>query len=603
MRSSVGNALRGVPPDSVGNALRGVPRPAGRRRYPPHGTPRRAFPTDGMRGHSAHKRIVGFSWAIRAGVLAAILSLVGAPAPAQETGADDASDTAKKSSAQAAAELTLAQERVEKKYKEFEKVLARMVELTASTDPKRAALLRKAVARSKERLIGAQFEKLIDLLKQDRLANAVGNQRAVELDLNALLQLLLSEQRGQRLKDERQRIKEQIRRINELINREQEIQNRTANGADAKRLAEGQGKVAQEAKKLAQAMRDDAGSAEPIDAPKGDQSDPADEKTDHERKPSDRGGEQTPSPKPKDEKGQQGQKGRQGQPDSDDQPQDQDQNQDQDQPQDLARKRVEAAQQKMEQARLKLEKAQREGAIPDQEQAIRELEKAKAELEEILRQLREEEVERTLAMLEARFRRMLQAQIEVYEGTRRLDRVAASDRGRNDEIEAGRLSRKEASIVTDVEIAQTLLRDEGSAVAFAEAVSQMREDMRQVVDWLAQAKVDETCQGVEQDVIAALEEMIEALRKAQKDQERKKQRQQQGEPQDPPLIDAIAELKMIRALQMRVNTRTKRYNKLVEGDDLGQADKPELIQALERLAERESRIFRATRDIVTGKNQ
>ncbi|HUY34732.1 MAG TPA: hypothetical protein VMV69_18450 [Pirellulales bacterium] len=556
-----------------------------------------------MRGHSAHKRIVGFSWAIRAGVLAAILSLVGAPAPAQETGADDASDTAKKSSAQAAAELTLAQERVEKKYKEFEKVLARMVELTASTDPKRAALLRKAVARSKERLIGAQFEKLIDLLKQDRLANAVGNQRAVELDLNALLQLLLSEQRGQRLKDERQRIKEQIRRINELINREQEIQNRTANGADAKRLAEGQGKVAQEAKKLAQAMRDDAGSAEPIDAPKGDQSDPADEKTDHERKPSDRGGEQTPSPKPKDEKGQQGQKGRQGQPDSDDQPQDQDQNQDQDQPQDLARKRVEAAQQKMEQARLKLEKAQREGAIPDQEQAIRELEKAKAELEEILRQLREEEVERTLAMLEARFRRMLQAQIEVYEGTRRLDRVAASDRGRNDEIEAGRLSRKEASIVTDVEIAQTLLRDEGSAVAFAEAVSQMREDMRQVVDWLAQAKVDETCQGVEQDVIAALEEMIEALRKAQKDQERKKQRQQQGEPQDPPLIDAIAELKMIRALQMRVNTRTKRYNKLVEGDDLGQADKPELIQALERLAERESRIFRATRDIVTGKNQ
>ena len=147
--------------------------------------------------------------------------------------------------------------------------------------------------------------------------------------------------------------------------------------------------------------------------------------------------------------------------------------------------------------------------------------------------------------------------------------------------------------------------DEGSAVAFAEAVSQMREDMQQIVDWLAQAKVDETCQGVEEDVIAALEEMIEALQKAQKDQEQKKQQQQQqqpSEPQDPPLIDEIAELKMIRALQMRVNTRTKRYNKLVEGD-VGQTDKPELIQALERLAEREARIFRATRDIVTGKNQ
>ena len=107
-------------------------------------------------------------------------------------------------------------------------------------------------------------------------------------------------------------------------------------------------------------------------------------------------------------------------------------------------------------------------------------------------------------------------------------------------------------------------------------------------------------------MIAALEEMIEALQKAQKDQEQKKQQQQQqqqqGEQPDPPLIDAIAELKMIRALQMRVNTRTKRYNKLVEGE-VGQADKPELIQALEKLSDRESRIHRATRDIVTGKNQ
>ena len=57
-----------------------------------------------------------------------------------------------------------------------------------------------------------------------------------------------------------------------------------------------------------------------------------------------------------------------------------------------------------------------------QEAAIRELEQAKAELEEILRQLREEELERMLAMLEARFRKMLQAEIEVYEGTKRVDR-------------------------------------------------------------------------------------------------------------------------------------------------------------------------------------
>ena len=46
----------------------------------------------------------------------------------------------------------------------------------------------------------------------------------------------------------------------------------------------------------------------------------------------------------------------------------------------------------------RLDEAQRKQAIAEQEQALRELEKAKAALEEILRQLREEEVERMLAL-------------------------------------------------------------------------------------------------------------------------------------------------------------------------------------------------------------
>ena len=64
----------------------------------------------------------------------------------------------------------------------------------------------------------------------------------------------------------------------------------------------------------------------------------------------------------------------------------------------------------------------------------------------------------------------------------------------------------------------------------------------------------------------------------------------------------LAELKMIRALQMRVNTRTQKYNKLVDGAE-GIADKPDLVEALRGLADRERRIFDRTRDIVTGKNQ
>ena len=48
-------------------------------------------------------------------------------------------------------------------------------------------------------------------------------------------------------------------------------------------------------------------------------------------------------------------------------------------------------------------------------------------MEEILRQLREEEIGRTLAMLEGRFRKMLEQEIRVYEGTLRLHKIPESN--------------------------------------------------------------------------------------------------------------------------------------------------------------------------------
>jgi hypothetical protein len=220
--------------------------------------------------------------------------------------------------------------------------------------------------------------------------------------------------------------------------------------------------------------------------------------------------------------------------------------------------------------------------------------------------LREEEVERALALLEARFRKMLQMETEVHEGTVRVDRVKPEDRTHNDEIEAGRLSRQQRAVLDELTGAETLLREDGTSVAFPEAVQELREDMEQVAARLAEGKVDQLTQLTEQDIIAALEEMIAAFQKAQKENEEKKQQQSadqpSGEQQDPPLVDAIAELRMIRALQMRVNKRTENFSKLVDGEE-GQAEKAELVDALEKLSEREERIYRTTRDIVLGKNQ
>jgi hypothetical protein len=268
-----------------------------------------------------------------------------------------------------------------------------------------------------------------------------------------------------------------------------------------------------------------------------------------------------------------------------------------------AQKRLRQAQERMKDAQKKLEDAKRAEAQGKQADALKELEQAKAELEEILRQLREEETSRTLAMLESRFRKMLDAQVEVFEGTKRLDKVPQAQRDRDDEIEAGRMSRKEAQIATEADKALAVLREEGSAVAFPEAVSEMRDDMIQIRDRLAKTEVGDITQGIEKDTIAALEEMIASLQKAQKAKDAKAK---QGQPppsdadSEPPLVDTISELKMIRALQMRVNQRTQRYAELTQTE---QTDKPDLLEALKRLAEREQKIHQVTRDIALGKNQ
>ncbi len=101
--------------------------------------------------------------------------------------------------------LTAEQRQVADRYRELEKLLLRMAELSAPTDPRRAALLRQAVAQSKQRDIDHQFEQLVELLRQERLAVVVKNQGAVQQDLNKLLELLLSEDRSKRIESEKER--------------------------------------------------------------------------------------------------------------------------------------------------------------------------------------------------------------------------------------------------------------------------------------------------------------------------------------------------------------------------------------------------------------
>lgn len=570
------------------------------------------------------------AWFTRVLTMAAAVLTLAVCASSRSAAADEpAAKPAAPQSGGAGAELSgadslaIEQQQLADKFRHLEEVLLRMAELTASSDPRRAALLKKAVAQSKEHLIGVQFESLIELLKKDELARAAEGQSQVNQDLKGLLELLLSENRAKRLESEKARIREYLKQVNQIIRQQKGLQGRTGGGVDPKGLSKDQGKLAQKTGDLADQIKqneesgDKAGnhsegkpgegkSGKDQKAPGKDQGAPGKDqgtpgKPDGEEG-KDQGQGESPGEPPQGSKpGQQKSEG-QGQGQGQGEGQGQSQDQPQDQGENPARKRLDAARQRMQEAQKRLEEAKREGAVEKQEEAIRELEQAKADLEKILRQLREEEMERSLAMLEARFAKMLQMQREVYEGTVRLDKVPEADRNHNQEIESGRLSSKEAEIVLETDKALTLLREDGTAVAFPEAIEQARADMEQVVQRLAQFKVNDITQAIEQDIIAALEEMLAALKKAREEIQQRQQPQNQpsGEPQDPPLVDLLSEIKMIRTLQMRVNLRTERYKKMVQGE---QADNAELLDALAKLADRQQRIYEITRDLKRGKNR
>jgi hypothetical protein len=569
-------------------------------------------------------------------LLTMAMGLAATTAYAQDLGetaapADDSTPPRAAADPSAGDALALEEQRLADRYKRLEEVLLRMAELSGSTDPRRAALLKKAVAQSKEHLIGTQFESLVDLLKKDELSKAIHNQDDLRTDLQALLELLQSENRDKQIASEKARIRQYLAELNRIIKGQKGLQGRTQGGGDPKQLSGEQSQLAEKTRKLGSEIRRNEESAS---GSKGDRKEDASPKGNTE-KPKDDSGKDGKSPeKPKEPDGKpdadkskpsqgespgesaQGQKSHgpksegqqspgqgegqspQEEPQSDSSPPESDPQHQSGNP---ARKRVEAAEQRMREAEEKLRQAQRDGAVEKQEEAIRELEDAKAQLEKILRQLREEEAVRVLTVLEARVRKMLQMEREVHEGTVRLDKVPQPDRDHDHEIQANRLSGKQAEVVLEADKAMTLLREDGTAVALPEALRQVRADMQQVVELLAKDSVGGLTQGVEQDILTALEEMIAALQKAMRDRDQKAPPPSApGDSQDSPLVDQLGELKTIRSLQLRVNLRTERYSKLIDGE---QADKPDLLKALTELAERQQRVFRITRDLEQGKNR
>ena len=529
---------------------------------------------------------------------------------------------------------------VSRQMRELEATFLRLADLLAASDPRRAATLRSAFEQARETELTTRLDTVVELLEQGQLLKASAGQETALDRLRRLLALLEAGDSQRTVADSKKQVKEFLGRINQLIARQKGLEGTTEAGGDADAIAGEQEKVATDTRKLAddvEAFRHEAAEAEGLaeqkaeagenaKAPGGEsaEGDPqkgqpgegpaTDKPADGEAGEPSESGKGEPSaaesqpgqPRNSGSKNEAGEPGQPGQQSAGQGSEQEPQGDDEASRAARTSRRLAEAESRMEQAQERLDQARRSEARDEQEKALAELEAARAELEEILRQLREEEIERLLVRLEARVRTMLRAERAVLRGLDQLANEKQALKRRERELESARLGREQQAITADATRALTLVRDDGSAVAIPEALEQIREDSLQAANRLKQGNTQGLTKGIVEDLVLSLEELLAALERAEREQQERQQQGQAGgrpaEPGEQPLVDKLAELKMIRTLQLRVNRRTSRFSEFLT-DDSEKAGEPELVEALGRLADRQERVERAAHDIVTGRTE
>jgi hypothetical protein len=513
---------------------------------------------------------------------------------------------------QVATRLAEREQELVRQYAELELSFLRLADLLDASDPRRAALLRSACETARSEQVGDRLATIVDLLRKGQLLKAGADQEEAIEQLRSLLDSLAIGDEPRRAGDTAREVKAFLGRLSKAIARQREIAGSTEAGRDEAELAARQQQLADDSQSLA----DDLGrfaervsEGKPRPKPEDGDRDGARDSSVPSRPetPKDDGTTpDTPAGRPG-EKGEPTDAGPSESADSStpDAADAEPQGDDEAARAERSRRRMQAAQRRMQAARKQLDEAKRVDSRREQDKAVEELENARAELEEILRQMREQEVERLLVQLEARVREMLRAERGIVVAAEAL--AAGSSAGRERELAAAKLGRDQEVVGASAVKALALVRDDGTAVAIPQALEQVRDDAQQAAARLGRGDVGGTTRGILADMVTGLEELLAALEKAQRDrQEQEKQARSFGgsppQPGDQPLVDALAELKMIRSLQLRVNGRTQRFAALL-GDGIEQADEPELRQALEKLASRQRLIERAAHDIVAGRTE
>lgn len=193
-------------------------------------------------------------------------------------------------------------------------------------------------------------------------------------------------------------------------------------------------------------------------------------------------------------------------------------------------------------------------AAKKQQEALDKLEQAQDELEDVLEQLRREQQEELLAALEARFRAMLAQQLDANKRTDRLADVGPANWKRSDQLELGELSEKQRWVGTEAGKALEVLVEDGTTVVFPQVIEQVRDDALDLAGRIASAEVGHNVRATQLDLAETIRQLLDAVKKMQ--QENQDGGGGGGGGPNSPLLPGSAELKLLKACQLRVNRAT-----------------------------------------------
>lgn len=256
---------------------------------------------------------------------------------------------------------------------------------------------------------------------------------------------------------------------------------------------------------------------------------------------------------------------------------------------------LQQAQQEMNKAAESLGQKSPGDATPKQDKAIENLQAAQQDIEKALEELRKEERAETLRDLEARIRDMLTKQKPINEQTIALDGTGEQNFKRAEHLLLADLSTQQRTLSEKAATCLHILDEDASTIAFPHIMEQLVDDMNNSADRLADYSVGPITQTVQAEIIDALEQLLEAVKKMQEENENQQgQAQQQQQQSSPPLLPASAELKLLRSSQLRINNRT---GVIAAQMEKGTEEKSAAARSLVKLSERQVQTADIAREI------